>query len=422
MKLTRIKLGDVLDIKRGTSLSGDKYATSGRLIRLTLGNFDYFGGGFKENTSKENIYYVGSVRNDFIMQKGDIITPLTEQVRGLLGETARIPVSDLYIQSQDIGKVIPNESKLDKDFAFYLISSPIIKYQLDAGSQQTKIRHTSPDKIKECIAWIPSLDNQRKIAKVLDSLNSKILLNKRIIKELESMAKTLYDYWFLQFEFPNENGKPYKSSGGKMVWNEELKREIPEGWKVDNLIESSLCEDIKAGVDYFETKNYLPTANINGEEITDGDYIKFNNRESRANMQPVKNSVWFAKMKNSIKHLTIPENSDWFISKYILSTGFQGLKCSADSLAYIHCIINSNWFEVYKNMLSHGATQESVNNEDLKNIKFAVPSVDVLKRFSAILFPILEKKFSIIKENQELTALRDFLLPLLMNGQVTFKE
>ena len=96
-------------------------------------------GRFKENTSKENIYYVGSVRNDFIMQKGDIITPLTEQVRGLLGETARIPVSDLYIQSQDIGKVIPNESKLDKDFAFYLISSPIIKYQLDAGSQQTKL-------------------------------------------------------------------------------------------------------------------------------------------------------------------------------------------------------------------------------------------------------------------------------------------
>ena len=237
------------------------------------------------------------------------------------------------------------------------------------------------------------------------------------------MAKTLYNYWFLQFEFPNENGKPYKSSGRKMVWNEELKREIPGGWKVGNLMESSLCEDIKSGVNYFETKKiYLPTANIIGEEITDGEYISFDNRESRANMQPVKNSVWFAKMKNSIKHLTIPENSDWFINKYILSTGFQGLKCSEDSLAYIHCLINSDWFEKYKDVLSHGATQESVNNEDLKNIKFAVPTQEILKRFAEIVNPIIEKKFQIIKENQELVSLRDFLLPLLMNGQEKFKD
>ena len=236
------------------------------------------------------------------------------------------------------------------------------------------------------------------------------------------MAKTLYDYWFLQFEFPNEEGKPYKSSGGKMVWNEELKRVIPEGWKVENLMDSTLCKDIKAGVDYFDSKNYLPTANIDGENITDGENVTYDNRENRANMQPIKYSVWFAKMKNSIKHLTIPNNSDWFIEKYILSTGFQGLKCSVDSLSFIHCIVSSVWFENYKDVLSHGATQEGVNNDDLKNIKFAVPTNNVLKRFSNIVLPLLERKFSIIKENQELTSLRDFLLPMLMNGQVTFKS
>lgn len=419
--MKKIKLGDVLDFKRGMSVAGKFYSKEGRYVRLTLGNFTYPECGFKLNTSKDDLYYNGTIRKEFIMKKGDIITPLTEQVRGLLGNTATIPVDNLYIQTQDVAKLIPNEDILDKRFAYYLVSSPVVKKQLDAGSQQTKIRHTSPDKLKDCYAYLPKLNIQKKIAKLMDSFGAKIENNNKIINELESMTKTLYDYWFLQFEFPNEEGKPYKSSGGKMVYNEELKREIPEGWKVENMMESSLCSDIKAGVEKFESKNYLPTANIEGESITDGEYVTFDNRENRANMQPVKYSVWFAKMKNSIKHLSIPLNSGWFINKYILSTGFQGLKCTKTSFAYIHSIINSSWFETYKDILSHGATQEGVNNEDLKNIKYVVPSNNVLIEFNKICMPALEKKFSIIRENQELVSLRDFLLPMLMNGQVTFK-
>lgn len=281
----------------------------------------------------------------------------------------------------------------------------------------------SPDDLRNLeLDILEDINEQKKIGDLLNNIDKKIEINNKIQYELEIISKTLYDYWFLQFEFPNEEDKPYKSSGGKMIWNEELKREIPKGWEVENLMDTSLCEDIKAGVDYFEIKNYLPTANVNDENIIDGENITYENRESRANMQPIKFSVWFAKMKNSIKHITIPDNSNWFTEKYILSTGFQGLKCSPDSLPYIHCIINSNWFEKYKDMLSHGATQESVNNQDLKNIKFAVPSIDVLKKFSAIVLPVLEKKFSIIRENHELISLRDFTLPLLMNGQVIFKD
>jgi len=268
---------------------------------------------------------------------------------------------------------------------------------------------------------LPSFDSQKEIADFIFQIHAKIDINNKINIVSESVVKTLYDYWFLQFDFPNEEGKPYKSSGGKMVWNTELKRDIPEGWGAENLMNSSLCEDIKAGVDYFETKKYLPTANVNGENITDGENISFDNRENRANMQPIKNSVWFAKMKNSIKHLTIPKSSDWFTDKYILSTGFQGFKCNKYSLSLVHCIVNSNWFENYKDILSHGATQEGVNNEDLKNIKFPVPTGQTLYTFSKIVQPLLERKFSIIRENQELTSLRDFLLPLLMNGQVTVR-
>lgn len=207
--MKKIKLKQVVDIKRGTSLSGKYYSEKGKYVRLTLGNFNYPGGGFKDNTSKKDIFYNGLVKEEFILKKGDIITPLTEQVRGLLGETATIPIDNLYIQSGDVGLVIPNESLVDKRFVYYLVSSSMVKKQLDAGSQQTKIRHTSPDAIKDCIAWIPEeVKEQHKIAQLLDLINDKINLNNKINQQLEQTAKDLYDYWFVQFDFPDENKRP----------------------------------------------------------------------------------------------------------------------------------------------------------------------------------------------------------------------
>ena len=182
--MKKIKLKDVLKVKRGASLSGEYYSTSGKYIRLTLGNFNYPNGGFKTNTSKEDIYFVGKVKEEFILKEGDIITPLTEQVQGLLGETAFIPESNKYIQSGDVGLVIPDENVLDNNFAYYLISSSNIKKQLGAAAQQTKIRHTSPDKIENCVAWIPELSIQSKIGLILNRINEKISLNAQINNNL----------------------------------------------------------------------------------------------------------------------------------------------------------------------------------------------------------------------------------------------
>ena len=178
--MKKVKLGTVLDVKRGTSLSGEHYATSGKYIRLTLGNFKYPDCGWKDNVSKDDIYFVGPIRKEFILNKGDIITPLTEQVRGLLGNTATIPESGKYIQSGDIGLVIPNENEIDKRYSYYLLSSEVVKKQLDAGSQQTKIRHTSPDAIKNCYAYILEKKDQIKVARMLDFINKKIDINNRI--------------------------------------------------------------------------------------------------------------------------------------------------------------------------------------------------------------------------------------------------
>lgn len=165
--MEKVKLGDILDVRRGTSLSGKYYAISGDKIRLTLGNFNYPNGGFKNNTSKRDIYFTGEVDPKFVLHKGDIITPLTEQVSGLLGETAIIPTDNLYIQSGDVGLVIPDESKLHRGFAYYLISSAVVKKQLSAGAQQTKIRHTTPDAIKNCSVWLPDLEQQLRITNTI---------------------------------------------------------------------------------------------------------------------------------------------------------------------------------------------------------------------------------------------------------------
>lgn len=123
MGLKKYRLGDLVEVKRGSSLSGEYYATDGELMRLTLGHFDYQGGGFKDNTSKNDLYFTGPVKPEFILSEGDIITPLTEQTPGLLGSTAMIPESGKYIQSQDVALITPNESKLDRNFCYYLLPS-----------------------------------------------------------------------------------------------------------------------------------------------------------------------------------------------------------------------------------------------------------------------------------------------------------
>ena len=191
MKLKKYKLGELVEVTRGASLSGQYYSESGKFIRLTLGNFNMNGGGFKENTSKSDLYFTGTVKEEFILNEGDIITPLTEQSIGLLGTTARIPESGKYIQSQDVALVRCKEGRLDPNFCYYLISSSTVRQQLSAGAQQTKIRHTSPDKIKDCTVWIPSYENQQKIGRIMSDIDAKIALNRQINDNLPLLDHSL---------------------------------------------------------------------------------------------------------------------------------------------------------------------------------------------------------------------------------------
>lgn len=386
-----VKLGNYLDIKRGPGLPSENYATEGSLIRLTLGNFNYPNGGFKNNASKQDIYYSGNVKKEYILKKGDLITPLTEQVEGLLGETAWIPEDDKYIQNGDIGLVIPFENVLDKKYCYYLLSSYIIKNQLSAGAQQTKIRHTSPEKIKDCVAPIPSVDYQRKIGNILYEIDRQIERNNLMVKKLQVLSQCIFNKFFI-------NETDYIS-----------------------LLDFPYIQIIKSGIDMFKgNKYYIATAEVDNDKVNyNAPLIEYETRENRANMQPVKNSVWFAKMKNSIKHIYVSDVDSMFCSNYIFSTGFVGIKCEDNAFEYLIDFINTPYFEMKKDILSHGATMEGVNNEDLKSIQIPLPSKDRLIDFHN---KVKELHYQITMLNEQtfkLNNLKEKLLPLLINQQLS---
>ena len=239
---------------------------------------------------------------------------------------------------------------------------------------------------------------------------------------LENQIQTIYDYWFSQFDFPDSKGNPYKSNNGQFKWNDTIKRDIPTNWSIGSVAQNTLTKFIKPGVDKFELKRYLATADVKGSAISEGTIIDYVNRESRANMQPTEYSVWFAKMKNSIKHLYLNPEMKPIIEESILSTGFCGLQCDEISFEYISSYIASPYFELHKDMLAHGATQEAVNNDDLAGIHLLIPDEKTLKMYHATTQPLYSQIAKNICENKKLTKLRDWLLPMLMNGQATIED
>lgn len=340
---------------------------------------------------------------------------MTEQAIGLLGSTARIPESGKYIQSQDIAKIDCNESLLDKDFAFYLISSACVKQQLSAAAQQTKIRHTSPDKIKECTVWIPSLDVQKRIGRILTDIDNKIAINRQINDNLEAMAKQLYDYWFVQFDFPNEEGKPYKSSGGAMVWNEKLKREIPKGWFCGTLLDIAEYTNGLACQKYRPTDdNKLPVIKI--KEMHDGlsvdtEWVK---ADIPDDVKVFDGDVLFS-WSASLEVMLWAYGNGGLNQHIFKVTSKNGYPRSFYFYQLVHYIgVFKQMAEARKTTMGH-ITQDHLRQSTI----VLPPDVDIANKLEEKLCPIFD---AIVKNSQEimtLTKQRDELLPLLMNGQAT---
>lgn len=257
---------------------------------------------------------------------------------------------------------------------------------------------------------MPPLKVQENIFDILNTISIKIENNNKIISELECMAKTIYDYWFLQFEFPNENGKPYKSSGGKMVWNEELKREIPEGWKVEPLFQ---CMDVTYGyplsTNFFNQEEGTPVIRI--RDILDNSTSAYTT-EKIPDKYISKSKDLLVGMDGNF-HMNYCCEDGQYINQRIVRIREKDNISTMQVCFEIAPYIKKKEQNVARSTVGH------LSDKDLKSIYILNSNNShVYKVFN----DFLEKICTARKENKKLTALRDFLLPMLMNGQVTIKE
>lgn len=235
------------------------------------------------------------------------------------------------------------------------------------------------------------------------------------------MSKLLYKQWFIDFEFPNEYGKPYKSSGGKMI-NSELGM-IPENWEIGFIDDGKLTKIIKSGVTKFEkSKKYIATADVEGTAIKSFSFVDFNSKPSRANMTPIPNSVWFAKMQDSIKNMMVANYMTDILDNYIFSTGFMGVECLKNSIFYIWNYINSDVFTSLKNNLSTGTLMAGISNTTIVGCKYVIPTETTLSLFNNEIQKLNESIYNNEQENIVLVKLRDTLLPKLMNGEINLEN
>mgnify|MGYP000428480348 FL=1 len=371
---------------------------------------------FEDTMFVPESYYNGLNENKKA-QKGDILY----SVVGSFGKPVYIDFDKQMVFQRHIAILRPKRN-VNARFIYYTMLNPQFYKLVDKLAIGCSQRTVTLDTLRNIEISLPDKDIQDKTVEVLSLIDRKIDENCKINDNLEQQFMLLYDYWFTQFDFPDNDGNPYQTSGGKMVWNDTLKRNIPENWKVQSVISNCLSSIIKPGVEIFNTKTYLATADVKGTSISTGTIVDYDGRESRANMQPSINSVWFAKMKNSIKHLYLNKEMQPIISSSILSTGFCGLQCNEISFEYIASYVSNAYFEIHKDMLAHGATQEAVNNDDLAGVHIIIPEDTVLRAYHETTQAIYAQISKNICENQELVKLRDWLLPMLMNGQATISD
>lgn len=251
------------------------------------------------------------------------------------------------------------------------------------------------------------INDQRKVVDVLSAIDRKIELNKQINDNLEAMAKQLYDYWFVQFDFPNEEGKPYKSSGGVMVWNEKLKREIPQEWSDCKLKDFINLFDSKrvplSSKDRGERQGVYPYYGATGimdyvnDYIFDGDYILLAEDGSTSNAKgfPIVQYIWGKNWVNNHAHIILPKNE-----RYMMFT-YQMLR------------------SIPAKQIETGSIQKKISQENLCGYKMVLPNSDLLEKYENVVSPLWEKRKRCIEEFNTLTKQRDELLPLLMNGQAS---
>lgn len=335
-------------------------------------------------------------------KKGDILI----SAAGTIGKTVIFDGEDSYFQDSNIVWIENDESKVTNQFLYYFLqTNPFIT------TNGSTIKRLYNDNLRDTkIPNVPSIQQQNQITDILGALDKKIQINNQINQELEAMAKTLYDYWFVQFDFPDQNGKPYKSSGGKMVYNPELKREIPEGWGVEKLrdIANITMGQSPKGTSYNEV----------GEGI-----LFFQGSTDFGWRFPVARQY-------TTEPSRIAEEDDILLSvrapvgtlnitdtRCCIGRGLAAINSKVGANSYIFNVMQ-DFKKLFDMMNSVGTTFGSITKDDLYSLQLVYPPNELLMKFDKSVNSFDREIKNRSRQNQELSQLRDWLLPMLMNGQV----
>ncbi|WP_000095074.1 MULTISPECIES: restriction endonuclease subunit S [Streptococcus] len=340
-------------------------------------------------------------------KKGDILI----SAAGTIGKTVIFDGEDSYFQDSNIVWIENDESKVTNQFLYYFLqTNPFIT------TNGSTIKRLYNDNLRDTkIPNVPSIQQQNQITDILGALDKKIQTNNQINQELEAMAKTLYDYWFVQFDFPDQNGKPYKSSGGKMVYHPELKREIPEGWgveKLDSLLKIGKETTNPMKFPNEEFKYYsIPEFDTTGTYSLElGESIKSNKFKVEKNDLLVsKLNPWFNRVIYNLEENAISS------TEFIVWKTFNRFEKN-----FLYQVATGKEFIEYCTRFATGTSNSHKRVSPDIMIGFQSPfEKTYIQKFGEIIDSIRTQVLQNNEQNQELTQLRDWLLPMLMNGQVT---
>ena len=336
-----------------------------------------------------------------------------------MGKVAKNSLSS--VTNQQINSIIVNEN-FDSDYIYYLLKNnyAVLRNAASGSTAIPILNKTDFDNLRFKVEL--NLNEQRKMVSILSTIDDKIETNNQINQELEAMAKTLYDYWFVQFDFPDQNGKPYKSSGGKMVYNPELKREIPEGWgveKIENIAQTGSGGTPKSTNVSYYSNGEIPWINSGELEqmviTSTSNFITeegLNNSSAKLFPSGTILVAMYGATAGKVSFLTFEASTNQAICAIMLT--------DIRMRYYLKNVIEDLYQYLVK--LSTGSARDNLSQDMIKNIKVVIPSNDILDRFYDFSNNVIKEITKKQQENEQLTQLRDWLLPMLMNGQARVED
>ncbi|EPM3179896.1 restriction endonuclease subunit S [Escherichia coli] len=403
-----LKYGDVAEFRNGLNFSKDSHGKGCKFIGVA---------DFKDNFTPQwkllgEINPFGVAKREDYLEPGDIIFVRSNGNKALVGRSLYIDLNEKSLYS---GFCIRARLKTDDFlplFLAYYTRTNFFKSAITSVAG-TNINNLNQDILGNIMIPHYSIGIQKSIVAVLTSIDEKIAINNRINAELEAMAKTLYDYWFVQFDFPDANGKPYKTSGGRMEYNATLKREIPAGWAVNTLsqIANITMGQSPAGESYNE--DGIGTLFFQGS--TDFGWLFPTPRQyTTSPTRMAKKGDILLSVRAPVGDMNIA-NADCCIRR-----GLAALNSKSRSDGFLFYVMKY-FKQVFERRNAEGTTFGSMTKDDLHSLQVVCPEPGLLKRYDDIVSEYNKMIFTRSLENQDLIKLRDWLLPILMNGQVKIK-